>query len=138
MGIQIGPHRIEVENDILFAYVSHRLQLEELKQIHDLCEKAHARFGSAYLVTVMGPGYELPPECRKHAAEWGRDHDLYNLVVGASFAIRTLINLLSRASKLVGARNPGVDFVTTIDEARQRIAEHKERVANSQENLKNL
>ena len=138
MEMQIGPHRVEVENDIVFAYCSHRLQFAELKQILDLCEKIHARFGSAHLVTVMGPGYELPPESRKLAAEWGRDHELHNIVIGASFAIRTLINLLSRASKLVGSRAAGVDFVSTIDEARHRIAEYKARMANSQENLKGL
>ncbi len=126
MELHIGAHRIVVDEDIVTIYVQGRLELEENKQLLALLETTYAQFDRVFLITVVGPGFELPPECRKLSAEWGRDHVITcNLVAGAPFAIRTIINLLSRASKLIGAQSPGVEFTATEADARHLIAEHK-------------
>ncbi len=56
MQIQIGAHRILIEEDVLLAYVSGPWLLPEMKEFLGLCEQTLARLGSVYLVTLVGPG----------------------------------------------------------------------------------
>ncbi len=126
MQIQIGAHRIAIEDDVLLAYVNGPWLLAEIKEFLGLCEETFTRLGSAYLVTVVGPGYGLPPESRKYIAEWGRGHAVSgNVIVGAPFAMRALITILARASQMVGARSTDVVFTATEAEARTWIARKK-------------
>ena len=126
MQIQIGAHRTLVEDDVLLTYVSGPLVLAELTELLGLCEQTAARLGSVYLVTIVGPGFSLPLDSRKYAAEWGRGHALSgNVIVGAPFAMRALITILARAAQLVGARSAEVVFTATEAEARAYITQHK-------------
>ncbi len=126
MQIQIGAHRIVIEDDVLLAYVSGPWLLAQLTEFLGLCEQTFARLGSVYLVTVVGPGYSLPPDSRKYIAEWGRGHALSgNVIVGAPFAMRALISIISRATQLLGSRSGEVVFTTTEAEARAWIAQRK-------------
>lgn len=122
----IGPHRIVVEQDLLIAYANGPWRMEETKRLLTLSEETYARLGSVYIITVIGPGYDLPPESRKYVAEWGRNNFVNgNVIAGAPFAMRTLVTLLSRASQLIGAKNATVTFVDDEAAARAWIAEHK-------------
>lgn len=126
MKVQIGAHSIVIEDDVLFAHVNNPWQLDEMRQFLALCEKTYARLGSVYLVTLVGPGYNLPPESRRYIAEWGRNHVVSgNVIVGAPFAMRALITVLSRAAKLFGGRSSDVEFTATELEARRWVAQRK-------------
>jgi len=126
MQIQIGAHRILIEEDVLLAYVSGPWLLPEMKEFLGLCEQTLARLGSVYLVTLVGPGYALPPESRRYIADWGREHALTgNVIVGAPFAMRALIGIIARAAQLTGSRSSEVVFTTTETEARAWITQHK-------------
>jgi hypothetical protein len=124
----IGPHRIILEEDVLFAYVSGPWLLDELKQFLLLCEETKLRLGSVYLVTIVGPGYDLPPPSRKYIGEWSRAHEVTgNVLAGAPFAMRALITIMTRALQLLGASSSGVVFTNTEAEARAWIRHHKLR-----------
>jgi len=126
MELILDPHRIVVEQDIVLAYTNGPWRLEEMKRLLALCEETYQRHGSVYIVTVIGRGYDLPPDSRKYVAEWSRSHVVTgNVIAGASFAMRTLVTLLARASQLVGAKNPAVTFVNDEAAARAWITEHK-------------
>jgi hypothetical protein len=126
MELVIGPHRLVVEQDVLTAYANGPFRLEETKRLLALSEETLSRFGSVYIVTIIGPGYALPPESRKYVAEWSRNHFATgNLIAGAPLAMRTLVTLLSRASQLLGAKNAAVTFVNDEAAALAWIAEHK-------------
>ena len=126
MEFVISPHRIVVEQDLLIAYANGPWRMEETKRLLTLAEETYARLGSVYIVTIVGRGYDLPPESRKYVAEWSRKHTVTgNVIAGAPFAMRTLVTLLSRASQLLGAKNPTVTFVNDEAAARAWIAEHR-------------
>lgn len=126
MELIISPHRIVVEQDVVTAYAHGPWRIEETRQLLALCEEIYARLGSVYVVTVIGRGYDLPPDSRKYIAEWGRKHEVTgNVIAGASLAMRTLVTLLARASQLVGAKNPVVHFVSDEAAALAWIAAHR-------------
>lgn len=126
MELRIGTHRIAVEEDVLTAYVSGPWLLPEMVEFLALCEQTRAQRGSIYIITVVGPGYNLPPDSRKYIAEWSRRNALTgNVVAGAPFAMRALIGILSRAAKLVGAQSSEVTFTATEAEARAWVAQRK-------------
>lgn len=126
MELIIGPHRIVAEQDVLFAYTNGPWRIEEMRRFLTLSEETYARFGSLYIVTIIDRGYDLPPDSRKYIADWSRTHFITgNVIAGASLAMRTLVTLLSRASQLIGAKNPMVTFVSDEAAARAWVAEHK-------------
>lgn len=128
MKVQIGAHSIMVDNDILVAHVTGPMPLDQMKQFLDVCAKTLAQHGSVYLISIMGPGYAIPPDSRRYVAEWGRSHRLDgNLIVGAPFAMRALLTMLSRASKLFGVKNSEIEFAVSEAEAHRWIAQHKAR-----------
>lgn len=126
MKVQIGAHSIVSDNDILVAHVTGPMMLDQMKEFLAVCAQTLAQHGSVYLISIMGPGYTLPPDSRRYIAEWGRQYKITgNLVVGAPFAMRVLLGMLSRASKMVGAKNPEIEFAASEAEARRWIAQHK-------------
>ena len=128
MEIRIGAHRVAIEEDVLVAYVDGPWLLPEMVEFLALCEKTRTRCGSVYIITVVGPGYSLPPDSRKYIAEWSRRNLLTgNVVAGAPFAMRALIGILSRASKLVGSHSSEVTFTATEAEARAWVAQRKQQ-----------
>lgn len=129
METRIGPHRITVQDDVLTAYVSNPWQLGEMTEFLELCQKTRQRLGSAYIITVVGgPSYHVSPEARKYIAEWSRVNTLTgNVVAGAPFAMRTLIGIIARAAKIIGAKTPEVTFTATEAEARAWVEQRKQQ-----------
>ena len=126
MKVQIGAHTIVSDNDILVAHVTGLMTLDQMKEFLDVCAKVLAQYGSVYLISIMGPGYTISPDSRRYIAEWGREHKMDgNLVVGAPFAMRAVLSVISRAAKLFGAKNPDLVFAASEAEARRWIAQHK-------------
>lgn len=126
METRIGPHRITVEDDVLTAYVSGPWLLPEITEFLRLCTETRERLGSVYVITVVGPGYHLPPDARKYIGEWARSHVVSgNIVAGAPFAMRALIGIISRASKMIGAKSSEVEFTATEVEAKAWVAQRK-------------
>lgn len=126
MELTIGKHRIVVDEDVVTAYANSPWRLEDIERFLALCDETYQRLGSVYLVTVVGRGYDLPPEARKYVAEWSRSHFVSgNVIAGAPLAMRVLVTLLSRATQLVGGKNAAVTFVSDEAAARAWIAEHK-------------
>ncbi len=126
METRIGPHRITIEEDVITAYVSGPWLLAEITEFLQLCTKTRERLGSVYLITVVGPGYHLPPDSRKYIGDWSRSHAVTgNVVAGAPFAMRALIGIIARASKMIGAKTSEVEFTATEAEARAWVAQRK-------------
>ena len=126
METRIGPHRITVEEDLIIAYVSGPWLLPDITEFLSLCTDTKQRLGSVYLLTVVGPGYHLPPDARKYIGDWSRANVVTgNVVAGAPFAMRALIGIISRAAKIIGAKSAEVEFTATEAEARAWVAQHK-------------
>lgn len=134
MELSIGPHRIVVEQDVLTAYVSAPWRLEEIQRFLALCGETYSRLGSVYLVSIVGPGYDVPLESRKYIADWSRKHIVSgNLIAGAPLAMRVLVTLLARATQLIGSNNSAVTFVSDEEAAaRAWIAEHRTQLRPAQ------
>jgi hypothetical protein len=124
MEYQIGPHRVVVEDDVVLSYANHAVTAVEMRRILDICASVFAKCGRLYVVTLMGPDFDMPPDARKLASAWGRQHQMYSIIVGASLAMRTLVNLIARAHKLLGGKDQVV-FADSEAAARSVIAKHK-------------
>ena len=131
MKIRIGAHSVTIEEDVLIAYVSGPWLLPDMVEFLKLCETTYEQLGSVYLITVVGPGYNLPQDARKYIAEWGRSHTVTgNVIAGAPFAMRALIGIISRGAQLIGsAGSSAVTFTATEAEARDWVAQHKRQSA---------
>lgn len=127
---RIGPHRLVIEDDVALSYSDQAVTATEMQQLLDICASVRDRWNRLYVVTIMGPGFDMTPDARKLASEWGRKHEMtLNVVVGASLAMRTLLGLIGRAHRLLGGRPDEIKFAATESEARSIIAKHKAGLA---------
>lgn len=76
--------------------------------------------GSALIVMDVGQGGGMPMPARKAASEWGKVYGQHvrSAVIGASFVMRTSMELLNRAANLLMRRAIPIGFFKTEDEAR--------------------
>ena len=95
---RIGPHRLVIEDDVALSYSDRAVTATEMQQLLDICASVRDRWSRLYVVTIMGAGFDMTPDARKLASEWGRKHELtLNVVVAASLTMRTLLGLIARA-----------------------------------------
>lgn len=77
--------------------------------------------GCALIVMDVGQGGGMPMPARKAASEWGKIYAAHvrAAVIGASFVMRTGMELMNRAANLLTRRAIPIGFFTTEDEARK-------------------
>lgn len=117
---QVGPHVLKREGPITRVTMGGVISYEHMLQFLEEYQAMIDEQGFALIMMEMGTGGEMGMQARRVASEWGskRSHRVRSAVVGASFFLRSGIELLSRAAKLMTGNGLKVTFVQTQEEAR--------------------
>lgn len=90
--------------------------IRKMLEIYDGIVAQHGRYACLVFCSQME---QFPPEARRLLAEWPHAHSCYAIaVVGASFAVRTVIGLFVRALHLLRLSKAPTEFFKTEAEAR--------------------
>jgi hypothetical protein len=129
---QIGPHRIEIEGDLVVCRNQGLFTLEHMQQICVLFSELLEKNGRLFTITDASRGGDFDAAARRYAAEWSRDHQLAGTVVfGTSRIARVTISLMIRAIALLTRRPRPLVFVENEQQARAWVAEQREKLLAS-------
>ncbi len=113
------------EPDILFSRGEGETDAETMRAFNRLAEELSAKHGQLYLLTDMTKSTGMTPEARKVSTEYsgGKSPFAGMAFFGASFAMRTLVNMMVRASQLLGRVDAPMQFVESEADARAWAAD---------------
>lgn len=127
--LQIGKQRLCRSGDLVDLEIVGEVTPTELLDCFGQGILVEQQYGYALiLITIMGP-WSFPPATRQALARFHREHQTVGAtaVVGASSAMRTLIDLVLRAiARLVG-RAPLTRFFATRAEALAWLGERRQQ-----------
>lgn len=119
--LRIGAHTIIEEGELLMLRLVGDVSLEEMQQVIAAIDSVIERCGYFAVIGDVRELRAVSPEARKFAGRWENVQRSYGTAIfGASFGIRTLIGLLSRAITLFRGegKTSALEFFKTEEEAR--------------------
>ncbi len=129
----IGPMYVRFEEpDVLYSRGEGSTDAESIRAFNRLAEELARKHGRMYLIADMSKATGMDPQARKASSEYtgGRSPFEGMVVCGASFTMRTVVNMMLRAGQLLG-RESNLHFVETEADARAWIAERRAKAAAS-------
>lgn len=109
-----GSHRLYHEDDLLFFELHGMFELPDVQRMYAITDATVQEYG--YILTVFDAreATGITAESRRYVGEKAKasPNEGAAAIVGASFPIRTLINLLRNASRLIGRPMPPMQFFT--------------------------
>lgn len=122
----IGPHRVQLQGDVIEMIFSGSLTLPEVLVMRDLMHQVRGEYRRCYMLADAAGLTGIAPEARKALSDWGRSDPEDQIsgvgVHGISFAMRALSVLTLGAIKLLSKRAVMVHFASDAAEARAWIA----------------
>ena len=120
------------EPDTLFSFGVGETDGESMRAFNKHCEALAARHGKLYLITDMTRSTGMTPEARKLSTEYSSGNPFNGMVFfGASFTMRTIVNMMVRAGQLLGRNDGAMQFVQNEAEARAWIADLRAKAKSS-------
>lgn len=124
MVIQLGPHQVEIENDIVITRLHGTFTQEQMKQWCRIMDGVIAEHDGAFSIGDYRGAGSIPPETRRLAGEWPGSAKMKGMVIfGASPVVRVIMTMIVRAGALLKNFMAPTAFVTTEAEARACVEE---------------
>ena len=100
------------------------LTLEQMKNLLPIYGDCLEQHGQVLILMNMTDIGNVGFSSRKLAADWSKPHAhaIYTAVYGASFAMRTILNLANRALRQISKQPTMLQFVETEKEGRAWLA----------------
>lgn len=131
----IGKNRYYIDGDCVFWEVRAETTPADIHQITDAVVEVHRQRGVVYVVCdACGAP---PPSAATRAAISARNKGGISVpaptvVIGGTALLRTLLGLVYHAIRLLGGKQPPVEFVATQEEARGWLQRQRHEHANKQ------
>ena len=124
MGIQLGPHTVEIDGDCTIVRHSGDFTLEHMKEWCQLADKVIADHGHILTITDFQHGGAFTSEARRYASEWHNVDKVWgSALFGASYAQRVLVNMIASTTRWLRKYVTPVASFKTEEEARAWIVE---------------
>jgi hypothetical protein len=125
----IGPHRLEIDDDLLLLRVEGALILPETVALHELIGAVLERVGYTLMMVNLAHAKGIDAKSRAYLGDWHRSHHAAGAAAlfGASLPIRGLGTLVLRGMQLVGKQSVPSCFVRDEGEARRFLSLQRER-----------
>ena len=124
---QRGGFRCYRDADILFLEIHGVFSVEDAEQMFELSDSIRLKFGYVLTVFDAKDAKGMTAAARRLVGQRSREENIHgaSAVIGASFPIRTLVQLLRNAIRLFGGNQSPIMFCATADEALQWLAEQR-------------
>lgn len=118
--IEVGMHTLSREGPVLHVVTRGDILLPDIEQMLAQYEAMIAEQGYALILIFAERETNMAMNSRRMATEWGgrRGHCVRSAIYGASFFMRTAIELLNRATSVLTRNAPRIAFFATDKEAR--------------------
>lgn len=128
----LGKHRYFHEVDLVVIELHGELGRMELQFLFSLFDRIEIACGYYLAMYDSRGGASMGPEARHLVAERSRTYkgSSVSAVVGPGIAVRTIIQLILNAMRLVGGPTGLVKFCATPEEAQAWLAYERMRLAN--------
>lgn len=118
MSIQIGPHVLRIEEDIIYSKASGNFTKEHLEQYFAVAERLTEAHGAFYAIADISQLGNTGPEARRYAAQWAKSHKVGGAaILGARFSTRTLVLMITKVMEFFSGSTFPLVFVATEKEA---------------------
>jgi hypothetical protein len=120
MSLQVGRHIVTREGPITRVAIYGEITYDNIQKFLSEYEAMIDEQGFVLIMMEMREGGEMAMPGRRLATEWGskQSERVRSAIFGASFFLRTGIELLNRAAFLMTGNAPKITFVRTYEEAR--------------------
>lgn len=128
--LPLGKHLIRMEGDTLFMVTRGVVTGDEMVELFGRFDTIRREHGMLFVLFDSRLNTGLEPQARKFALEQtdaGRGADL-QVLFGAPFGVRVIINMILSALKLLGKKSASVYMMGTESEARAFFEQERERV----------
>lgn len=124
---QRGGFRCYRDADILFLEIHGVFSMEDAQQMFELLDGIRLKFGYVLTVFDASDAGGMSAAARRLVGQRTREDNIHgaSAIIGASFPIRTLVQLLRNAIRLFGGDQSPIVFCATVDEALQWLAEQR-------------
>jgi len=118
--IQVGVHTVAREGPLLHIVTRGIISHADMEQFVVHYEAMIEEQGFMLTLIHMQAGTDMGMDSRRMASEWGSRHGhcVRSAVYGASFFLRTALDLINRAANALTRNAPGLAFFNTDQEAR--------------------
>ena len=126
-----GSHRYYRELDLLYLEVHGTFTLADAEWRQALAASIEAQHGHVLTVFDSRHASAITADARRYVAKRSREHVSpgATAVVGASFGLRTVAQLIRNAMRLFGKAAEPVHFCSTAEEALEWLAGQREQLA---------
>jgi hypothetical protein len=127
MDYPFGPHTLAFEEPDLVRFVFRgEMEAKEQQEMQDFVQELRARHGPLYLLGDLRQSTGFSPRARRRLGQTPRSVPYLAMAFfGASFSMRALFNMLSRAYVLLSRTPVPTVFVETEQEAREWLNQQR-------------
>jgi SpoIIAA-like len=135
--VGIGVHNMTREGAITRVVPRGEISVQELDRFLTEYNEMIEMQGFVLIMMDMRESGTMAMPARRKASEWGSKHGhcARTAVFGASFFIRSAIELINRAASLMTGNGPPITFVATEEEARAWLLAQIPQLTRSGANL---
>ena len=118
MSIQIGPHVLRIEGDIIYSKSGGNFTKEHFEQYFAVAERLLEAHGTFYGIADISQLGNIGPEARRYAAHWAKSHTVGGAaILGARFSTRTIVLMITKVMEFFGGYKFPLAFVASEQEA---------------------
>lgn len=115
---QLGPHRYYRDGDVLFVELHGDFGRDEVHELWEMVIEIEREHGHVWRVFDARDGMSMTPQARQYINDRKLVHSPLgvDVIVGANIAMRTIVNLIQHAGRLLKRKQSPVCFCLSLDE----------------------
>lgn len=123
---------VRIDGDLVHLRIRGLMTLRDLNAVTEVYERVHARHGRFFVLYDVTESQGIDRAARKalHDSTSNGPQPDATALFGASFALRTMANMIERALVGLGRPSMGMNFFATEAQARAHIDEERRRLLN--------
>ena len=126
----LGGHWVRVEGDLVMLRVKGVISQNDMIEFMRFQAKIRREQGWVFMLYDSRENTGLDPAARKYATDYASSESRVDAAAsfGAPFSMRVLVNMLNRASVLLGKKGTPVNLFETEAEARRFLESERQRL----------
>lgn len=128
---KLGPHRFYRDRDVLFVELRGDFTRNEVQELWSVVIEIEQEHGHVFRIYDAREGGKMTPEARQYINDRKRVHVPKgpDVIAGANFAVRTIVELIQRAGRLLRIKQAPVFFLASLDDLPELLRVQRELLA---------
>jgi len=124
---KLGAHRFHVEGDVVFIELHGDFGRDDAQVLWDTVIQVEQKHRHVLRVYDARDGMSMTPEARQYISDCRKKYSPNgpDVIVGANITLRTIVNLLQHAARIIKRPTSQVHFCATLDEVPEVLEMHR-------------